>query len=99
MLVHRAFFLMCVGRHAEAIALAERAAQQDPIAPHVNNLLGMHYFMARRYDEAIDQLHKVLELEPDYRDARVWLSYSYARRGKLEEAAQQSAKVAGYRQS
>jgi serine/threonine-protein kinase len=86
----RALFLSWTGRHEEAIDLMKRAVQLDPVAPYVNNWLGIIYFMARRYDDAISQLNKVLELEPDYPDARGWLCYSYAKKGMFEEATRVS---------
>jgi tetratricopeptide (TPR) repeat protein len=94
-LFSRALFLSWVGRHEEAIAVAKRAVELDPVAPHVNTWLGMHYFMARRYDEAIGQLNKVLALEPEYRDAHIWLSYSYAKKGLYEEAGSESQIMEG----
>jgi TolB-like protein/lipoprotein NlpI len=89
-LYSRAVFLSWVGRHDEAVAVAKRAVELDPVAPYMNTLLGAVYFMARRYDEAIEQLNKVLALEPDYRNAHVWLCYSYAKQGMHEEAARES---------
>ncbi len=38
-------------------------------------------------------------MEPDYRDAHIWLTYLYAKKGMYEEAARESAIVTGYRQS
>jgi TolB-like protein/Tfp pilus assembly protein PilF len=98
-LYSRAWFLALVGRHDEAIGIAKRSVELDPVAPLVNTNLGVHYFIARRYDEAIEQLSKVVALEPDYRDAHIWLSYLYSKKGMFEDAARESARVAGYRQS
>jgi serine/threonine-protein kinase len=98
-LFSRAALLSWVGRHEEAIEMGKRIIELEPVAPLMGTWMGMLYFLARRYDEAIAQLNKVLALEPDYRDARVWLSYSYARKGMHEEAARESAIVTGYRQS
>jgi serine/threonine-protein kinase len=95
----RAFFLTWVGRHDEAITVAQQAVELDPVAPWVNTMLGMHYFMARRYDEAIEQLNKVVALEPNYRDGHIWLRYCYAKKKLFEEAARESAIVTGSRQS
>ncbi|UCG88060.1 MAG: protein kinase [Gemmatimonadota bacterium] len=97
-LYSRAMFLSWVGRHEEAIDVGKRAIELDPVAPHVNTWVGMHYFIARRYDEAISQLNRVVALEADYRDAHIWLCYSYAKKGIYEEAARESAQVTGYRQ-
>jgi TolB-like protein/Tfp pilus assembly protein PilF len=87
----RAFFLSWMGRHQEAIDIARRAIELDPVEPFVNTQLAMYYFFARRYDEAIRQANKVLALEPDYRVAHVLLCYSYAKKGMSEEAAREEA--------
>ena len=50
-------------------------------------------FLARRYDEAIGQLNKVVTLEPNYRDAHIWLCFSYAKKGMYEEAATEKRKT------
>jgi TolB-like protein/Tfp pilus assembly protein PilF len=92
-LFSRAFFLSWMGRHEEAIAVAKRNVELDPVAPHVNSDLGMFYMFARRYDEAIGQLNKVLALEPDHIHAHGVLWQSYALKGMYGEAEREEKKM------
>ena len=41
--------------------------------------------MARRYDEAIEQLRKTVELEPRYAHAHCWLGKAYLQKGMLQQ--------------
>lgn len=60
-----------LGRHDEAIAAARRAQQYDPLSPHVNGDLSWYYYYARRYDEAIRQAGRTLEMDPNA--SSLWL--------------------------
>ena len=40
----------------------------------------------RRYDDAIDQLHETLELDPKFGPAHEWLGYVYEKKGMKGEA-------------
>jgi len=42
-------------------------------------------YMARRYNEAIEQFHKTLELEPRFAHAHCWLGRAYLQKGMLQE--------------
>ncbi len=51
-----------MGRFAEAFKENERALELNPISVKLSNYLAHGYYMARRYDEAIAQYKKSLEL-------------------------------------
>src|SRR6266567_2223411 len=55
--------LVALGRFDEAIAEGKRATELDPLSPVINADLGGSLRDARRYDEAIAQLRKTLEIE------------------------------------
>ncbi len=54
-----------VGRYPDALPYFDKARRLDPL--YENNYLaeGYSYFMAHKYDEAIEQYRKGLEIEPD----------------------------------
>lgn len=80
-------YLAALGRHDEAIAALQRAAELDPLSLIIQATLGRHgYYAARRYGEAIAQLRKTLELGEDFWVAHLWLSLAYAQAGQLPEA-------------
>jgi tetratricopeptide (TPR) repeat protein len=80
-------YLAAVGRHAEAIAALRRAVELDPLSLIVHATLGRHgYYFARRYDQAVAQLQKTLDLDDNFWVARFWLGWTYANVGRLTEA-------------
>jgi len=48
--------------------------------------VGQNLYLAHRYDQAIDQLRKTLEMEPDYWLARLYLGLAYEAKGDLSRA-------------
>jgi tetratricopeptide (TPR) repeat protein len=48
--------------------------------------LGSKYYWARRYDEAIEQYNKTLELDPKYPAVHDYLADAYAGKGAYKEA-------------
>ena len=52
-------------------------------------LKGMEHFSEDRYDEAIEELKRALEMEPDYGDALQALAMCYYSRKDFDQAIQQ----------
>lgn len=52
--------------------------------------------MPRRYDDAIQQGKKTLEMEVTWRQARGWLIYAYELKGMYEEALNEAEKYVQY---
>ncbi len=71
----------------------KRMVENDPVAPWINSWFAAFYFLARNYDHAIEQAQQVISLEPGYHEARIWLFYSYLKKGMYEEAAKLSSKA------
>jgi adenylate cyclase len=72
------------GRPEEAISLVEKAQRLNPAPPpwYASNL-GVAYYLARRYDEAVTALRRGRPLGPmAYR----WLAASYAQLGREQDA-------------
>jgi serine/threonine-protein kinase len=82
-----AVFLMARGRHDEAIARSEHAAELDPLAFTIQAVLGQCLYFARRYDEALERHRATLELDPGNLRAWLWSARSYRREGRLDEAS------------
>jgi serine/threonine protein kinase/tetratricopeptide (TPR) repeat protein len=59
-------YLASQGRLDEAIAQAIRAEQLDPVEPRTTLHTGWIYYFARQYDRALEQVHKTLELDPNF---------------------------------
>jgi TolB-like protein/Tfp pilus assembly protein PilF len=75
------------GRHEEALRLARRATEVDPLS----RLMGMNlsYILvdAGRFDEAIEVADAVLQGSPDFPELHGNLWLSYLRAGRPEDAA------------
>lgn len=75
-----------MGRHEEAIAEAKYAQKLDPLSLVVNLSMGARFYFARQYEQAILQLQKTLELEPNFIRGHAWLWQVYDQAGIPEKA-------------
>jgi tetratricopeptide (TPR) repeat protein len=66
-LTYRLFagYLTIVGRHSESAPYFEKARKLDPLFQRNYLSDGYAYFMAHKYDQAIERCRKGLEIEPD----------------------------------
>jgi DNA-binding winged helix-turn-helix (wHTH) protein/Tfp pilus assembly protein PilF len=79
-------FLSAMGRADEAIERLELAQQLDPLSLIISTALGRAFHFARRYERALEQHLKTLELEPDFPEARLNLALIYIQRSMFSEA-------------
>jgi len=63
-----------------------RAQELDPLSLIINANLGKAYFNARRYDEAVQQLRKTVEIDQSFFVAHHYLGSAYAMKGAFPEA-------------
>lgn len=84
--------LACLGRHSEAIAALRRATDLDPLSAILSTSLGRHgYLLARRYDEAVQQYQKTLEIDPSFWLVHRFLGWAYLLQGRIAEAIDEFA--------
>jgi len=79
-------FLSFMGRHEEAFAQINKAHEIDPFSRSVNANIGLRFYEARRFDEAIAQYKKVIEMEPNYPIVHAFLAHAYEAKGLNSEA-------------
>jgi DNA-binding winged helix-turn-helix (wHTH) protein/Flp pilus assembly protein TadD len=89
-----AYLRSAEGRHADAIAEANRAILADPQSLNTNTALGFVLYLARRYDDAATQLTRTLESDPGFLQARRNLALVQVQQGRLHEAVQGLTRVA-----
>jgi serine/threonine protein kinase len=89
-----ALLLAALERFDEAFEQMKRAQLLDPLSLPISTNFGWILHLARRYGEAIDQLHKTIEMEPGFALARRRLAQSYAQLGRYGEAEEELAKGA-----
>jgi TolB-like protein/Tfp pilus assembly protein PilF len=78
--------LLVTGRFDEAIAEGKRAQELDPLSLIINADLGYDYIYARRYDQAIEQLRKTIEMDQSFYYAHRLLGQAYELKGSFPEA-------------
>jgi eukaryotic-like serine/threonine-protein kinase len=76
-------------RTEESLAHVQAALQSDPLSLPINNFVGMMYFAARQYDQAIAAGRKTLDLEPRFGLAHSVLGAALEAKGSIEEAAEE----------
>ena len=79
-------YLSVLGRHDEAIDEEERAGELDQLSLIFRANLARSYYWARRYDEAIAQAKRTLQLDPKFGVALFWLEGSLRHKGMFKEA-------------
>lgn len=81
-----AFSLSAMGRHEEAFAEMDRARQISPQSPVLATAVANVLFLAGKYDDAIQQSKKALELDSGAVSAHTVLRWAYEKKGMQHEA-------------
>jgi eukaryotic-like serine/threonine-protein kinase len=59
-------YLMTMGRQEAAIARMKSGQEFDPLSLIISVAIGRALYMAHRYDEAMEQLRRTVDLDPNY---------------------------------
>jgi serine/threonine-protein kinase len=81
-----AVYLTAMKRFEEARAAITRAQALDPTSLIINTDLGFVLYYSRQYDAAIKQLQMVIEMNPQFALARLWLGRAYQQTRRYDEA-------------
>src|SRR5262249_54828609 len=79
-------FLGLMGRFDEGLKELRLAQQIDPLSPVINADLGKILFLARQPNQAVEQLQKTIETDPDFPLAYLFLALAYNQRGLRDQA-------------
>jgi tetratricopeptide (TPR) repeat protein len=88
------FYLTVAGRSAEAIDVARRAFERDPISAAGSHTLTVQLLLGRRVDEAIAQCRRTIALDPNLAIAHELLSNLYATKALFRDALTEVEKAA-----
>lgn len=80
-----AMWLQSMGRTSEAVEEARRAQTLDPLSFFMNRELGRSLYLARRYDEALHQLEKAAEMQPDSKTVWNFVALIYEQQGRRDD--------------
>lgn len=84
-----ASFLVQMGHFDRARQEIEYAQQLDPLSPIISSNAGFYSYFQHRYDEAIQQYQKTLEIDPQFWVAHHYLGLAYAKKGMHREAIEE----------
>lgn len=85
--IHRfAMFLGTTARHREALGAIERALRIDPLSLIINAARGRLLHFAGRFDEALRQYRKTLELDPSFGEGRFGMGITYLEQRRVDDA-------------
>jgi tetratricopeptide (TPR) repeat protein len=91
-----AVFLMSRGRHDEAIARSQHAAELDPLSLTILAVIGQCHYFGHRFDEALARHRATLELDPGNLRALLWSSRTYRALGRPADALTAIEQAIGY---
>lgn len=81
-----AVLLSALGRFDEAFVHIKNARELDPLSLPINTNLGWLLYLARRYDEAIEQYLKTIDLDEGFPLAHRRLAQTYEQNQRYSEA-------------
>jgi tetratricopeptide (TPR) repeat protein len=81
-----ATYLTAMGRFPEARAIMKKALDLDPLSHVFGSDMGFTLFYGGSYDESIKELQSVLDLNPKYPIAHLWLSRAYQQKKMYKES-------------
>jgi tetratricopeptide (TPR) repeat protein len=79
-------FLSLMARHQEAIAELQTALALDPLSAVIHLQFGNTLQQARQYDQALNQYHEALKIEPKFWPPLHSMHWVYRRQGKIAES-------------
>lgn len=80
------FYLSSCGRLKESISVARRALELDPASPAVSHVLAVQLYLARQFDQSLEQCDQTLEMDPNYEPAYAVLGQIHAVTGQFPKA-------------
>jgi eukaryotic-like serine/threonine-protein kinase len=80
-----AYYLIPMQRTREALALAQRALERNPLSPSMLWGLGRFYCSMQFYDQAAEQYRKALEIDPHYWPANLDLGPIHILTGNIDQ--------------
>lgn len=86
---HHWYAINCLipqGRFVEARKHLKIARDTDPLSLPINVTIGLELYFERRYEEAVQEYLKVLEMDPNFGMAHFFLGQAYEQKGNYNEA-------------
>jgi len=78
--------LAAVGRVDEAVVEVKRIRELDPLSFRINWEVGRKLYFARKYDEALTELRRAADMQPDSSSVAFYAVKSYLKKGLVDQA-------------
>jgi len=78
--------LTAMGRLDEALVIEKRREQIDPLSLINSTVLGRTLWLQRQYDQAIQQLRRVLDIDANFAQGHLFLGLSLEQKGMFADA-------------
>ena len=82
----RGWYAIAMGRCDEAVAELARAQALDPLSLIAQTSLGLAWYFARDYEQAVEEYQTAIEMEPDGFVSHYLLGMAYEQQARLDEA-------------
>lgn len=92
--VYWSWLMVLQGDSAGAMIQARTAQEMEPLSPLVNGSVAHTFYLARRYDEAVAECTKSLEVDPSFILGIHVMGMCHALQGRLTEAVEIGRRVA-----
>lgn len=89
----RATHYMSHGRFSDSLAAVKKAVELDPLSMIILTDAARNLYLARRYEEAIEQYHKSLNVDSNFAIAHKGLAEVYAQVGRHDDAISEIEKA------
>lgn len=92
---HQAYatYFVCMGQFARGETEILKAQELDPINLNIKADIGWNLFFARRTDEAIAQLKQVVQMDPNFAIAHIFLAHAYQQKEMFDDAISEAQKA------
>ena len=87
-------YLTAMGRFQSSSQQINRARSLDPLSLSINFSVGWRLYLAREYDQAIEQLKNTLDMDPAYELPHLVLGQCYEQKGDFFHAVPELQKAA-----
>ncbi len=85
-LIQYSMFLVCQERFVEALRMANRAQELDPLSAYVGLVRGWLLWLSQQDELCIQQGQKLVELEPSFYGGHWLIAVTYFQQGRYAEA-------------
>jgi TolB-like protein/class 3 adenylate cyclase/Tfp pilus assembly protein PilF len=80
------FYYVAIGQKQKGVEILEEAERLDPLSPMIIKSLGMMYIFNERFDDAINQAEKLLEINPQMRSSLELKAWGIGMKGDWQTA-------------